>query len=91
MEDIVKTPDKSAYMKVGKVAKYCGVSYHAVYRWITSNQLPVHHLPGSGSRPLTLICRADLELFLAKHRREQYEPPEQTMKLGGRRLLRRTA
>lgn len=82
---------KSAMLKVTQVAEYCGVSYCVVYRWITENKLPVHHLPGSGSRPITLVSREDLELFLARHRREKYEPESQTLKLSGRRLLKRTA
>jgi excisionase family DNA binding protein len=84
-------PTKASLMRVGQVAEYCGVSYCVVYRWITDEDLPVHRLPGSGIRPITLISREDLESFLARHRHETYLPREETVKLNGRRLLRRSA
>lgn len=75
-------------LKVADVAANCGVSLKTVYRWINNDQLPIHRLPGSGSRGITLISPGDLEVWLRRHRVDPSACEQQVIKLDGRRYLK---
>lgn len=78
-------------LKVSDVAANCGVSPKTVYRWINNDELPVHRLPGSGSRGITLISPADLEAWLRRHRVDPSLCDQQVIKLEGRRYFKSNA
>jgi len=80
----------SSLLSIAAVAKRCGVSTRAVYRWINSEGLPVHRLPGTGARPITRIASSDLDQWLDGHRHDFAEEKndDRKLQLDGRRFFK---
>ena len=53
----------SEYLTTGIAARYCGVSYVTVLRWIHKGYLPAFRLPDGHYR----VVRADFDEFLIRH------------------------
>ena len=83
--------EKAAMMSIADVATRCGVSKRTVHRWINDDGLPVHRMPGSGSRPITRVGSSDLRGWLDQHRHSSAADDEhnkRTLRLDGRRFIR---
>ena len=77
-------------LKVEDVAEQCSVSTRTVRRWINGDGLPVHRLPGCGSRGILRIDAGELELWLARYQHDfaaDDKSNDKTMQLNGRRFI----
>ena len=84
-------PGEKRLLKIEDVAERCGTSKRTVYRWIESDDLPVHRFPGSGKAGILRIDQDDLDNWLAQYRHDftkEAEKHEQTIKLDGRRFIK---
>lgn len=66
----------------GEIAKYCGVHYRTVIRWIEQGDLKAYQLPGRGDNRVTL---ADFVMFLKEHKMPVPESLSQA--LGKKKIL----
>lgn len=57
--------DKKSYLTTGEVAKYCGVNFRTVIRWIDKGLLSAHKLPGRGDNRVAI---ADFLAFLKENK-----------------------
>jgi hypothetical protein len=82
-------------LSVHAVARACGVSVRTVYRWLgPPDGLPVHLLPGTGTRPILRVAQEDLDAFLARHRHDPEvvdAAKNRTFHLDGMRFMRPTS
>ena len=79
-------------LSVSDVAAICGVSTRTVYRWMDEDDLPVHHIPGSGARPIRRVDRNDLDEWLRQYSHkfaEEMAAATQTIRLNGRKFIAR--
>ncbi|MBI4574709.1 MAG: helix-turn-helix domain-containing protein [Planctomycetes bacterium] len=60
------------YLRTKDVARRLGLSHSLVRRWTSTGVIPSHKL-GDAPRSPVLVAVADLERFLAAHRREAAE------------------
>jgi len=79
----------SRLLTVARVAEQCAVSTRTVYRWIGSEGLPVHRIPGTGARPILRIDSGDLDQWLSQYRHDLAEEKasDRTLRLDGRRFI----
>ena len=78
-------------LKVPEVAALCGVSSKTVSRWIESGEIPTIRPLGMGARPMTLVARSDLDVWIDKNRtihRDQTSAHKPTVTIHGRRFVR---
>ena len=83
--------DEKKLFRIEEVAQRCGVSKRTVYRWIGSEHLPTHALPGSGRAKMLRIDSDDLETWLAMFRHDVADDRDgdsQKLCLEGRRFIK---
>ena len=80
-------------LSIEAAASLCGVSTRTVRRWIERENLPIHHLPGTGLRSIVRIAQVDLDRWLERHRHdpEAEADRDQTMQLDGIRFINPSA
>ncbi|QNN21565.1 helix-turn-helix domain-containing protein [Planctomycetales bacterium ZRK34] len=83
------TSDRQVILTLLQVAEICGVSRRTVLRWIHDHGLPVHRLPGAGTRPILAVRCSDLDDWLDQHRHDPSQLTEEAvLRLEGQRFLR---
>ena len=82
--------DQQIMLTVPQVAAACGVSARTVKRWIHDDGLPIHRLPGTGTRPIMAVSRPDLDEWLSRFRSDpdRQTDADTTFSLRGPRFLR---
>lgn len=83
-------PNQQLLMTVRHVAAMCDVSLKTVSRWIDSEGLPVHRLPGRGGHTIRLVSRDDLDSWLARFRHDPTDADDadgSVIRLDGRRFF----
>lgn len=85
-----KANQKKRMLTVADVATQCGVCQRTVTIWIANDGLPVHRVPGRGSKGIIRIAQEDLDIWLAQFRHNaahEKEERERTVRLDGRSFI----
>jgi len=77
-------------LSVNAVAKRCGVCKRTVYTWINKENLPIHRIPGRGSRGIIRIAQNDLDEWTGQFRHDfakEKDKSKRTIRIEGRQFI----